>query len=558
MENLFLLLIILIVLLVIIGYSAVNNRKMQKYTLEKIKNSYGQSCDREYKYGEYSHIAGYANNHSSEYTVDDITWNDLNMDEVYRQMNYTQSSAGDEYLYYLLRNPRLTGSAPEGFEEKIKYYSENEDSRLKLQTALYKCGRTGKYSIYDYLNNLDVIANENFNKDIWLLLLYAVAFGASFVHPFGMVALVGLLAYGGITYFSTKKRIEPYIISFAYVFRVLKGADTICGVKDATIKKEQERLKELKLSMGSFSRFSYIVMSQNGGTGNILEILLDYINIFFHLDIIKFFHMRNELKKNWDKIDEILTITGYIDSIIAIGCYRAYLQSWCVPEFDTSENGHYEATQIRHPLLTDPVGNNVDLKRGIILTGSNASGKSTMLKTLTIGAILAQSINTVPALYYRAPAYKVYTSLALTDDILAGESYYMTEIKSLKRIIDEGGQDGVPLLACVDEVLRGTNTIERIAASCVILKGLSSVKGMIITATHDLELARLLSDEYDNYHFEETIEGNDISFAYKMLPGAATTKNAIKLLEIVGYDEAITKEAARLAGIMERDGIGAI
>lgn len=543
---------IAIIVVIILGYGFYNSHKQWMYIKKMVKDAFGKPCKREYKEGEYRHIAGYNCNHSTDYSIDDITWNDLDMDSVFMDMNYCQSSAGDEYLYYMLRNPDLGKKDWGNFEKKCSYYAKNADRRLDISLALYKCGRTGKYSIYDYLNNLDTIADKNFNKDVWLLLLYAAAaVVAIFKFEIGIVALVILLVYGGVTYFSTKKDIEPYITSFAYVFRVINGASVICAVDDPVIEAEQSRLKELKKRMAGFARFSYLIMSPNSGTGNILEIILDYIRIFFHIDIIKFFQMRNEITKHWDDIDEMLTIMGEIDATVAIASYREYIGNWCQPEF---EDGGIIAKEIYHPLLKSPVTNDISLKRGIILTGSNASGKSTMLKTIAVSAILAQGVHTVPAAFYKAPAYRIYTSLALNDDIFAGESYYMTEIKSLKRILDNSRNCDVPILACVDEVLRGTNTIERISASSVIMEELASVNGIILTATHDRELAAMLEDMYDNYHFEETVSGNDISFAYKMEPGIATTRNAIKLLEIVGYDKTLTDKANAVARRYEQTG----
>jgi len=553
----------LIILLIAIAgiltvYGMINNKSRYNYIKKCIIDSYGNPNTRVYKDGEYRHISGYNNNHKSDYSIDDITWNDLNMDMIFTELNRTQSSAGEEYLYYMLRNPRITKESIDEYnktmEPKVSYYMDNPEKRLNMQLALFKCGRTGKYSIYDYLNNLELIADENFNQDVWLLLMYGVAIFIFFINfGLGAVIFAGLLMYGGITYFTKKRRIEPYITSFDYVFRLINGANYIIKSNNDEIANEQDRLRELTLKLNSFARFSYLIMSRNSGTGNILELVLDYIRMFFHLDLIKFFQMRDEIARHWDDIDEMLTIIGKIDASIAIASYRAYLNDYCIPEF---KDGNLVANNLYHPVLINPVKNDLVLKRGIMLTGSNASGKSTMLKTVSVAAILAETVNTVPADSYTAPAYRIYTSLALNDDIFAGESYYMTEIKSLKRIMDNGcaNDEHSPILACVDEVLRGTNTIERIAASQVLLRELSKVNGRILAATHDLELAELLSDIYDNYHFEETIIGNDISFAYKMLPGIATTRNAIKLLEIVGYDKTLTDEANRLAVNFEKTG----
>ena len=192
---------------------------------------------------------------------------------------------------------------------------------------------------------------------------------------------------------------------------------------------------------------------------------------------------------------------------------------------------------------------------------------------VAVNAILAQTIHTCAANAYRAPFFSIYssmslrdnlengesyyiveikalkrilTSMALRDNLAGGESYYMVEIRSLKRILEEC-EKPEPVLCIVDEVLRGTNTVERIAATTQILKSLANQHFMCFAATHDIELTELLKDEYHNYHFEEEIKEGDISFNYKLLKGKATTRNAIRLLEIMGYDEEIIRHATRQA-----------
>lgn len=137
--------------------------------------------------------------------------------------------------------------------------------------------------------------------------------------------------------------------------------------------------------------------------------------------------------------------------------------------------------------------------------------------------------------------------MALRDDVQGGSSYYMVEIKALKRILDFLAEDGKPVLCFVDEVLRGTNTVERIAASTEILKSMADQNCICFAATHDIELTHLLEGIYDNYHFAEEIEDDDILFSYKILEGRASTRNAIKLLGIMGYDKEIICEAEKMA-----------
>ena len=127
----------------------------------------------------------------------------------------------------------------------------------------------------------------------------------------------------------------------------------------------------------------------------------------------------------------------------------------------------------------------------------------------------------------------------------------MVEIRSIKRILDqvkEAAKEHSYVLCFVDEVLRGTNTVERIAASTQIMKMLSLGNALCFAATHDVELTKLLESEYDNYHFEERIEEDDIFFPYKLMEGPATTRNAIALLKMLGYDERIISDAEAMAG----------
>ena len=131
----------------------------------------------------------------------------------------------------------------------------------------------------------------------------------------------------------------------------------------------------------------------------------------------------------------------------------------------------------------------------------------------------------------------------------------MVEIKAVKRILDQARQERKrPVLCFVDEVLRGTNTVERIAASTQIMKKLAGGHVLCFAATHDVELTRLLEKEYENFHFEERIEENDIFFPYKLMDGPATTRNAIALLRMLGYEEDITARAEEMAERFLSDG----
>lgn len=138
----------------------------------------------------------------------------------------------------------------------------------------------------------------------------------------------------------------------------------------------------------------------------------------------------------------------------------------------------------------------------------------------------------------------VLTSMALRDSIQNGESYFVAEIKSLRRML--GALSRFPCVLFMDEILRGTNTPERIAASVAVLAHIARKNTIALIASHDIELTELMKDAYDCYSFSERIEENGVTFDYKLKSGPSKTRNAIKLLGLMGVDEEIVAEAERL------------
>lgn len=537
-----------IVLIMLKGF--LDEAKKRKNFILWLRDHYGELPKREeYREEELKKIARYYKVHEAEgFHIDDITWNDLNMDEIFKRMNYTYSAAGEEYLYYLLRTPMQDEGSAERLEEHVGYFMQHKEERVDYQTAFAGIGKTGKYSIYDYLDYLDLLGERSNGKHYLGNLGILLSIGAMYFSvQYGILLLVAVVAYNIVSYFKDKNEIDPYITSFGYILRLIKNVERIRKLPASVFREEREELERCQKSLGQFKAGASIVMSPTrmSASGNPLEILLDYVRMVFHLDLIKFNQMLSEVRKNKSAIDRMLTVIGYMETVIAIGAFRTSMESYCIPRFDRSRG--MKAENIYHPLLEQPVKNSILTERGVLITGSNASGKSTFLKTVAVNAILAQTIHTCMADSYSAGLYRIMSSMALRDDLSGGDSYYIVEIKSLKRILNRIEEEGNPVLCFVDEVLRGTNTVERIAASTQILKSLSKASVLCFAATHDVELTHLLEKYYNNYHFEEEIVDNDVVFHYQLMKGRAATRNAIKLLGVMGYDEKIIREAEELA-----------
>ncbi len=531
-------------------------QKAEKQFAQKLYEEYGALPQREYKPGQLEVISKYYKKHKEGFFIDDITWNDLNMDEVFKKMNYTYSAAGEEYLYYLLRTPCMDERELLRREEIITFFSAHPKERAAYQFLFNKLGRTGKFSIYDYLDYLDRLGERSNVPHYLALVLVFVCIGVLFVNiPYGLLALVCVLIYNNITYFRVKNEIDPYITSFAYVFRILRAVKKLKAHETEVLAEEFEDLRKCSGAMTGFEAGSFLIMSggRMSGSGNPLDMLLDFVRMGFHLDLIKFNQMLSEVRKHIGEIDHMITILGKMEAMIAIGAYRAFLEDYCVPEF--TQKTEVNIRGLYHPLLEEPVRNDIQSEKSVLITGSNASGKSTFLKTVALNSIFAQSIHTCLADQYTSSMFRVVSSMSLRDDVQGGESYYMVEIRSLKRIMDMLSQKGAVVLCFVDEVLRGTNTVERIAASTQILKSMAAGNCICFAATHDIELTYLLKDIYKNYHFSEEISENDISFSYKILGGRAQTRNAIKLLGIMGFPPEIIDEAQEMAGHFMETGV---
>ena len=541
---------ILLFLLFIIIKEAWDARKDEKKFIQTLYQDYGKLSKKEIKLERFVRIGGFLKKHPRAGQLDDITWNDLNMDEIFKRMDYTLSSTGEEYLYYTLHTPGKTQKELAHLEEVVDYFMEHEDERIKMQHLMHKLGYTGKFSIYDYLDYLGELTLRPNWKHYLQDLAYIPLFACLFINvSVGLTGLVLLMIYNIITYFKEKKEIEPYIISFGYCLRLITVSEESVKRDIPVCAQEFEQICKHKTALSKMRHGAFWVMSMSGtmtnASGNPLSILVDYFRMIFHVDIIQFNKMLAELNKHLDDIDVLVEQLGYLETAISIGAYRQSLDSgWCRPEF--TDKSELILTEGYHPLINQPVKNSILTTKGVLLTGSNASGKSTFLKTVALATILGQTIHTCLADKYRAPLYNIYTSIALKDDIKGGDSYYIVEIKSLKRIMDAAGE--TPRVLCfVDEVLRGTNTVERIAASTQILKSLSGSNLTCFAATHDIELTDLLKENYANYHFEEEIRDGDIFFNYKLMEGKATTRNAIKLLEIMGYGNDIITKAMKQA-----------
>jgi hypothetical protein len=222
---------------------------------------------------------------------------------------------------------------------------------------------------------------------------------------------------------------------------------------------------------------------------------------------------------------------------------------WCLPEVDPAAE-RLEAEGLAHPLLPPgrAVANDVSLGppgRLLLVTGSNMSGKSTLLRALGTNAALAMAGGPVAARRLRLPPVRLATSMRVKDSLASGESFFLAELRRLKAVVEAAagpGPGGEPLLYLLDEILLGTNVRERQLAVAAVLRHLLGRPALGALATHDLSLAEAegLRDALELVHFRETLEPGEegeaprMRFDYQLRPGLTPTTNALALCRLVG------------------------
>jgi hypothetical protein len=245
-----------------------------------------------------------------------------------------------------------------------------------------------------------------------------------------------------------------------------------------------------------------------------------------------------------------LAVTGELEALAALATLAHDQPSWAWPEVATADTGEFRASALGHPLIADDARVTNDVVVGppgsfLLVTGSNMSGKSTLLRSIGLNAVLAQAGGPVCATSLSMPPVQVATSIRVQDSLARGVSYFMAELERLKQIVDTAertaAEGDAMLLYLLDEILHGTNTAERRIAARRVIRHLVDSGAIGVVTTHDLELAEepVLVPSARLVHFQETFSGVDaeessLSFDYVLRDGLATSTNALVLMRLVG------------------------
>jgi len=284
-----------------------------------------------------------------------------------------------------------------------------------------------------------------------------------------------------------------------------------------------------------------------------------FLSVFVHLPLqfafLYDFHILH-LLEGWQTkygkyVRDWFVALGEFEALASLATLAYDNPSWTLPEVSESAK-RLEACKLGHPLLPDRtrVANDVEVGPAgtlLLVTGSNMSGKSTLLRAIGVNAVLAQAGAPVCAERLVMPPVALATSMRIRDSLEHGVSSYMAELMRLKEIVDLASafenQGGRTLLYLLDEILQGTNTGERHVAVVRVLEHLLRRGAIGAVSTHDLDLAASepMTSACCPVHFRETLHDHDaeqpMTFDYILRAGVATTTNALKLLELVGLGD---------------------
>lgn len=264
------------------------------------------------------------------------------------------------------------------------------------------------------------------------------------------------------------------------------------------------------------------------------------INIFTLWDIQCMIALEFWKEKSGRSLGRWVDTVAELEGLASLAVIHFDHPEWAMPEM-VSENTGLVAVNMGHPLLSNSTCNDLSIEKrsGILLiTGSNMSGKSTLLRTAGINLVLAYAGAPVCARSFSCSIMQIYSCMRVSDNLGENISSFYAELLRIKQIVSATKTDR-KIFFLLDEIFKGTNSQDRHAGAKVLIRQLGKAGAMGMVSTHDLELGDLEREsdrKIRNYHFREFYKNDEIHFDYKLRPGISTTRNAMYLIKMAGID----------------------
>ena len=477
--------------------------------------------------------------------VDDQTWYDLALHKVFDQLNYTQSSIGAEALYQKMR--LLTFQPDDSLRELEEFFERQPDLRLRVQVIMNQLGKKNHNMARSIVANPGK-QDSRIYLSLYLFLACLPVLSLFFLPFFKIQAMSVLIAsvtfniiFSSIRNWSNKMRLDQV----SYLVRIFASAEKLSRL----VLPKQENLKQAIQPFKKTKVISSILQSPTGSSE--MEIILIYLNFLFLIPQIAQIYIYQQVRAHQKEAQETINLLGEMEVAISLLRHKRDFELICQPHF--SKEGGIRGKSLYHPLIANPVVNDVSFEKNMVISGDNASGKSTYLKMVAINCILAQGLGFAYGESFELPYGHVMTSMDVSDDIEVGDSYFITESKTILRMIENLKKPGFHYFF-IDELFKGTNTIERIGAGLGIVRWLSGRNCLYMISSHDIELVVASGAVNDNYHFDSRYVDGKIVFDYHIKQGSAVTKNAVNTLKSLHFPSEITLTAQELIEQYEETG----
>jgi hypothetical protein len=527
---------------------AMYQRMAAQRVLDQLRGNWGKEQDRKRVFPMIESLHQYRPSPPQESAapLDDQTWNDLNMNEVYAKIDRTLTNPGECVFYQLLRTPLLSANELQRRSQVIRLFQTDPTIRERIQLDLQRLGRSDTNVITPLVWGEAPSSTRVRHLYSFLALLALVSaigapllWGTRGIAVIIVVYLINLLATYGM-----RARLYLAIAAMRYQGSMILAARRIASLDCPAIADYCRRLKGASSATRGIARKTFLLFPEGAISSDIGTLIYAHLDIYFLMNVRTFHAVMEETNRHRDELRTIYCLLGELDALQSVASYREGLSAYIEPTF-LDRGMQLRIEEARHPLLQDPVPNSIAIREGgATITGSNMAGKTTFLRTLGVNAVLAQTVCTCLASSYVASPFRIFSLINDADSLLEGKSYYLVQAEHLLKMIRSSEREG-RTLCLIDEPLAGTNSSERSAASFEILRYLAGHHATVVLATHDLELARRLQDTFRNYCFTGQVTGKGLEFDFRLNEGITPTRNAIDLLRYLGFPETVVEQAGR-------------
>ena len=522
----------------------------KKKLIERLKASFGKLKDDDFNFDLIEKYFRNKNNTASFQILSDRTCNDLDFQELFMFLDRTNSKVGQQYLYNTLRNIPTNSEKLDLREKIIETLSNDSDFRMNIQIQLEKLKKDDAY----YITSL--FQEEHDKPPKWFFVIRLLSFTsliALIMLPFNpqmfFVFLGVFIVNLGVHYWN-KRNLYKYLGSIPQLLRLNKIANHL--YKDKLHKDiDPELSTSIRIINQVRNRMSFFRLEANlqSDAEALFWGILELVKIAFLLEPLLLFGILQCLESKRKEIENVFCFVGEIDTLISVASLRNGLKEYCLPVINETK---ISATQAFHPIIPNCIPNSVEVSdKSVLLTGSNMSGKTSFIRTIGLNMITGLTINTCFAKAMIIPRLRIYSAIRISDDLMNDKSYYFEEVLTIKNMIENSSNEK-PSLFLLDEIFKGTNTIERISAGKAVLSTLSRNKNFVFVSTHDIELTDMLSDDYELYHFSEIVNANNVDFDYKLKEGKLKNRNAIRILQINDYPRDLIDEAIAISKKLDK------